>query len=93
MFRPDGSFLQEAASGRRFKNIPQGAATTIWCSTSPQLDGMGGVNCEDCDIAEVIPGDFALPTGMAPWACDPELAEKLWELSEQLIFGGPQSWL
>jgi hypothetical protein len=30
---------------------------------------------------------------MAPWACDPELAEKLWNLSEQLIFGGPQSWL
>jgi NAD(P)-dependent dehydrogenase (short-subunit alcohol dehydrogenase family) len=75
--QPDGSILQEASSDRRFKNVPQGAATTIWCSTSPQLDGMGGVYCEDCDIAEVIPGDFALPTGMAPWACDPELAEKL----------------
>jgi hypothetical protein len=61
--------------------------------TSPQLDGKGGIYCQDCDIAELIPGDFALPTGMAPWACDPELAEKLWELSEQLIFGGPQSWL
>ena len=48
-----------------------------------QLDGMGGVYCEDCDVAEVIPGDITLQTGMAPWACDPELAEKLWTLSEE----------
>jgi NAD(P)-dependent dehydrogenase (short-subunit alcohol dehydrogenase family) len=89
--QPDGSISQLAASGRRFKDVPQGAATTIWCATSPQLDGMGGVYCEDCDIAEVIPGDITLPTGMAPWACDPELAEKLWVLSEQLILGGRQS--
>jgi NAD(P)-dependent dehydrogenase (short-subunit alcohol dehydrogenase family) len=88
---PDGSISQDAASERRFKDVPQGAATTIWCATSPQLDDMGGVYCEDCEIAEVIPGDISLPTGMAPHACDPELAEKLWVLSEKLISGGQQS--
>ena len=34
-----------------FKTPEQGAATATWCATSPQLDGMGGVYCEDCDIA------------------------------------------
>jgi NAD(P)-dependent dehydrogenase (short-subunit alcohol dehydrogenase family) len=80
--RPDGSIVQEASSDRTFKNVPQGAATTIWCATSSQLDGMGGVYCEDCDIAAVSPGDLTSPTGVAPYACDPELAERLWALSE-----------
>jgi NAD(P)-dependent dehydrogenase (short-subunit alcohol dehydrogenase family) len=88
---PDGSVSQESTSGRTFKNVPQGAATTIWCATSPQLDGMGGVYCEDCDIAEVNPGDISLPNGMSPYACDPELAEKLWNLSEELVFGRKRS--
>jgi hypothetical protein len=70
---------------RGVKTIPQGAATTIWCATSPQLNGTDGIYCEDCDIAEVIPGDFRVPAGVAPWASDPELAEKPWQLSERLI--------
>jgi NAD(P)-dependent dehydrogenase (short-subunit alcohol dehydrogenase family) len=82
--RPDGSIEVSPQSQYRFKNVPQGAATTIWCATSPQLDGMGGVYCENCDVAEVIPGDMMLPTGMAPYACGPELAERLWSLSETL---------
>src|SRR5262249_26485693 len=39
------------------KNAEQGAATSVWCATSPQLDGMGGVYCEDVDIAESVPAD------------------------------------
>jgi NAD(P)-dependent dehydrogenase (short-subunit alcohol dehydrogenase family) len=81
--RLDGSILADATTTRRFKTVPQGTATTIWCATSPQLASSGGVYCEDCDIAEVIPGDFTSPTGVAPWACDPELAEKLWDLSTE----------
>ncbi len=34
-----------------FKSPTQGATTTLWCATSSQLDGMGGVYCEDCDIS------------------------------------------
>jgi len=36
-----------------FKSPEQGAATEVWAATSPQLDGLGGVFCEDCDVAEV----------------------------------------
>jgi hypothetical protein len=60
-------------------------------STSPQLDGMGGVYCEDRDISEVVPGDISNTTGVAPWACNPELAERLWVLYELLVFGRKQS--
>ena len=68
----------------RFKNIEQGAATTIWCAVSPQLNGKGGVYCEDCDIAAAVPADSKLFTGVRPWAVDKAAAEALWDLSAKL---------
>jgi len=67
------------------KTPEQGAATTVWAATSPQLAGMGGVYCEDCDIAEAVPADFAGGYGVKPWARDPVLADRLWALSETWI--------
>jgi NAD(P)-dependent dehydrogenase (short-subunit alcohol dehydrogenase family) len=64
------------------KTTEEGAATSVWCATSPQLDGMGGVYCEDADVAEAVPADFAGSNGVRPWATDPEAAERLWRLSE-----------
>jgi len=66
-----------------FKNTEQGAATSVWCATSPRLDGMGGVYCEDVDIAEAVPADFSEHRGVRPWAVDPALAERLWTKSEE----------
>lgn len=68
-----------------FKSAEQGAATTIWCATSSQLNGMGGVYCEDCDIAKPVPGDYQGLDGVRPWAIDPLAAEKLWSVSEALL--------
>ncbi|WP_025688863.1 oxidoreductase [Paenibacillus zanthoxyli] len=68
-----------------FKTVEQGAATSVWCAVSPQLDGLGGVYCEDVDIAEAVPADSTRPDGVRPWAIDPELAARLWKLSEDLI--------
>jgi NAD(P)-dependent dehydrogenase (short-subunit alcohol dehydrogenase family) len=65
------------------KSTEQGAATSIWCATSPQLDGMGGVYCENCDIAAAVPADFSERRGVRPWASDPVLAERLWKKSEE----------
>jgi NAD(P)-dependent dehydrogenase (short-subunit alcohol dehydrogenase family) len=67
-----------------FKNIEQGAATTIWCAVSPQLNGQGGVYCENCDIAPIVPADSKLFSGVRPWAVDQAAAEALWVLSEKL---------
>jgi NAD(P)-dependent dehydrogenase (short-subunit alcohol dehydrogenase family) len=68
----------------RFKTPSQGAATSVWCATNAQLEGKGGVYCEDCDIAVAVPADHKGFSGVRPWATDPELAEKLWALSERM---------
>lgn len=68
----------------KFKSIPQGAATSVWCATSDRLNGMGGVYCEDCNIAYAVPSDSTLGYGVRPWAIDPDSARRLWELSESL---------
>jgi len=66
------------------KTAEQGAATSVWCATSEQLDGRGGVYCEDCDIAFAVSADSSEPHGVRPWAIDPSLANRLWGLSESL---------
>lgn len=68
----------------RFKTPSQGAATSVWCAANVQLDGKGGVYCEDCDIAELVPPDHKPFNGVRPWAVDPVLADKLWTLSERM---------
>lgn len=64
------------------KTIEEGAATLIWCAVHPQLDGKGGVYCENGDIAVIT--DKPHTPGVFEWAVDPADAERLWKLSEQL---------
>jgi NAD(P)-dependent dehydrogenase (short-subunit alcohol dehydrogenase family) len=71
------------ASATVYKNTEQGAATSVWCATSAQLDGAGGVYCEDVDIAEAVADDFPEPRGVRQWATDPTFAARLWKLSEE----------
>jgi NAD(P)-dependent dehydrogenase (short-subunit alcohol dehydrogenase family) len=66
-----------------FKTPQEGAATQVWAATSPQLDGLGGVYLEDCDIAEPAPADGER-SGVKDWAVDPEQAARLWDLSAEL---------
>jgi NAD(P)-dependent dehydrogenase (short-subunit alcohol dehydrogenase family) len=65
-----------------FKQVPQGAATTVWAATAPELDGRGGVYCEDCNVAEKIE-DPESALGVLSWALDEAAAERLWSLSEE----------
>lgn len=68
----------------RFKTPSQGAATSVWCAANAQLDGKGGVYCEDCDIAVQVPASDKGFSGVRPWAIDPALADRLWALSERM---------
>lgn len=36
----------------RIKSLSQGAATTLWAATSPDLEGTSGLYLEDCRVAE-----------------------------------------
>jgi NAD(P)-dependent dehydrogenase (short-subunit alcohol dehydrogenase family) len=66
------------------KTVEQGAATALWCATSPLLADIGGVYCEDCNVAPVRSGGDERKDGVRDWAVDAGLAERLWTLSEAL---------
>jgi NAD(P)-dependent dehydrogenase (short-subunit alcohol dehydrogenase family) len=84
----DGNPIIDPA--KNMKTVEQGAATSVWCATSPQLDGMGGVYCHNCDIAPLVSETLAanpigsMALGVMPHAVDPQAADRLWSLSEQL---------
>ncbi|MGW2691549.1 oxidoreductase [Streptomyces sp. NPDC001296] len=77
---------------RQLKTVAQGAATSVWCATSPQLDGLGGAYCENCEISPLVAEadeaawrDNAQIPGVLPYAVDPESAARLWDVSERLL--------
>lgn len=78
---------------RQLKTVGQGAATQVWCAVSPQLNGMGGLYCENVDVASPMPADAGklsmaearTLTGVMPYAMDTDAAERLWALSEELL--------
>ncbi len=70
-------------TGRRFqsdldkvgsKTLTQGASTTLVAALDPALPGLSPAYLADCRIQE--PYEYAL---------DPEGAEKLWRISEELV--------
>ncbi len=81
----DGQPSEMAKAG--FKSPEAGCSTTLWAATSPLLDGVAGVYCEDCNVAAPTePGSpYARYRGVNDHAADDEAAERLWALSEQLI--------
>ena len=69
----------------RRKTVQQGAATSVLLAASPLLDGIGGRYFEDCNEAQVVaerPSDFI---GVAPYALDPDNADRLWRMALPLI--------
>lgn len=77
----EGNLLPEVAAS--LKTIKQGAATTVWCATSALLNNIGGVYCEDADIAELAK-DPLMPNGVKPYSLDQTNAKRLWALSEAM---------
>ena len=79
----NGNLFPEVAA--KLKSIPQGAATTVWCATSPLLDNIGGVYCEDNDIAPLSNDmDSVGSYGVEPYALDETNSKRLWDLSEKM---------
>lgn len=75
------------------KTLQQGAATIVFGAASPLLANVGGVYLKDCDVspldAEDRPMTFdpkiVIPAEAAPHSIDPISAQRLWDLSEQLL--------
>lgn len=73
----------DAATGRRFKTVPQGAATEVWASTAPDMDRYHGGYLADCGpgVLGANPGE----NGMRDHITDAGTADRLWALSERLL--------
>lgn len=72
-------------SGRMaFKTVDAGIATSLYAATAPELEGKGGAYLVDCGVARISEQDRDF-TCVRPYALDPELAERLWTASEQLV--------
>jgi NAD(P)-dependent dehydrogenase (short-subunit alcohol dehydrogenase family) len=57
-----------------WKNLDQGSATTLVAALDPQLTDLKVTYLNDCQVAEP-----------AAWACNPDSAERLWKLSEEIV--------
>ncbi|MEV7805236.1 SDR family NAD(P)-dependent oxidoreductase [Microbispora sp. NPDC088329] len=69
-----------------WKTPEQGAATTVWAATAPELSGAGGGYLEGCSFARPWHGDGPPPRGhYLPYAMDAGRADRLWALSERLL--------
>lgn len=79
-----GWFDEHGTVHPMFKSPAEGAATSVWCATSPLLDGMGGVYCEDCNIGTPAGDPPPLASGVWPHIRDTALAEALWAKSEAM---------
>jgi hypothetical protein len=74
-------------NGARLKTVEQGAATSVLLAASPLIEGVGGRYFEDVNEAEVVErrSTAVMASGVAPYALDPANAERLWEVSEELV--------
>lgn len=68
------------------KSPEQGAATSVLLAASPRLVGVSGLYFEDCNEASVLterPHGYL--TGAAPFARDPENADRLWTMAKAML--------
>lgn len=87
----EGRPIIDPASGR--KTPQQGAATIVFGATSPLLTDIGGVYLKDSDISPLDAAadptaqgaDLIRSQNVVPHSIDPLSAQRLWDLSEQLI--------
>lgn len=67
------------------KTVEQGASTSVLLATSPLLEGVGGryfVNNQEAVVVDRPTDDM---TGVAPYALDVANAERLWDVSLELL--------
>jgi NAD(P)-dependent dehydrogenase (short-subunit alcohol dehydrogenase family) len=69
----------------RQKTPGQGAATSVLLATSPLLEGIGGRYFEDCNEAALVTNGNGYVSGVAPYALNPDNANRLWEESLRLL--------
>jgi NAD(P)-dependent dehydrogenase (short-subunit alcohol dehydrogenase family) len=85
--RDDLAELRARSPGGRglvWKQVPAGAATSVWAATAPELEGRGGLYLEDCHVAAPRRSQDD-DEGYEVWAVDAQAAERLWAASEAAL--------
>lgn len=85
MKRRIGFILEDGSINPDVKTVGQGAATTLWAATAPELEGRGGLVLEDCAEALPVGPDTHPWSGFDAAVADPETARRLWEISLELV--------
>lgn len=67
-----------------WKTVPQGAATSAYAATAPELTAHGGAYLEDCQVAarNDVPDSRG---GIKSYAIDPDRARLLWDRTQEWI--------
>jgi len=68
-----------------WKTVEQGAATTVLLAASPLVEGVSGRYFEDVNEAADSPDMDPFAPGVAPYALDPELARRTFELTRAAL--------
>jgi NAD(P)-dependent dehydrogenase (short-subunit alcohol dehydrogenase family) len=79
-----GWYDQQGNPNPLFKSVEAGAATSVWCAVSPLLDGLGGVYCEDCNIAQLWAEGMNPYSGARLHITNRDDAAALWAASEAM---------
>jgi NAD(P)-dependent dehydrogenase (short-subunit alcohol dehydrogenase family) len=67
-----------------FKTPEQGAATSVWAATAPELQGHGGLYLEDCN--QGLPAEPSnRVSGYSPHIMDIAAAQRLWSVSTTML--------
>ncbi|MFG6476288.1 SDR family NAD(P)-dependent oxidoreductase [Microbacterium sp. P06] len=83
----DPVFLADMKRRYPTKTPAQGAATSVWASTRAEVTPGGPVYFEDCRPARVVTSIADGLHGVLPHALDPAAAERLWDVSAELVGG------
>jgi NAD(P)-dependent dehydrogenase (short-subunit alcohol dehydrogenase family) len=70
----DSGGSEQSAARVESKSVEAGAATSVFAATAPELADHGGAYLEDCHVSTAM-----------PYATDPDAAQRLWTLSEELV--------
>lgn len=80
----DAMMKRAGPGGFKFKSIPQGAATSVWCAAVAPAAAIGGRYCEDCHVADINDAEHPR-SGVKSYAADVDRANALWSKSEELV--------
>jgi NAD(P)-dependent dehydrogenase (short-subunit alcohol dehydrogenase family) len=68
-----------------WKTPQQGAATSVLLAASPHIQGVSGRYFEDCNEAVVVTEQGDGSSGVAPYALDANVADRLWDETARLL--------